>query len=393
MDKTAKLLWIVQNFPPSVGGVQQYVYNYVYNMQDGNCIILTRMQGHEKKAKEVDFGLGRKQHVVLRSNSVPNDLGFLSIVHYPLKFLSFITSLSRIIKKYQITCIIFGHSSFFYLFALPLIKLISNVPVICIFHGEDIPAIHMRSNSLYRYLINRLDKYICNSNFTQQRLQSFLGRQVDAFIAYPGVTEKFFEKLDREEGKKKFGVAGRKVIYTVGRLDERKGHDLVIKALPSIIKRVSNVIYLIGGEGPYLPKLQHLVKQLALQDYVRFCGFIGPEEMLAFHHTGDIFVMPNRILPDGDTEGFGIVFLEAGATGRPVIGGRAGGAVDAIVDGTTGFLVDPYSPEELIQKTVALLKNETLAIKLGEQARSRAWNQFRWKILATKFLEYLRNEL
>ena len=246
---------------------------------------------------------------------------------------------------------------------------------------------------LYRYLIYRLDRYVCNSNFTHQRLQSFLDREVNAFIAYPGVDEKFFEKPGRKDCKIKFGVLGKRVLYTVGRLDERKGHDLVIRALPSIIRQVPNVIYLIGGEGPHLSKLKQLVRELDLQDYVRFCGFIEPEDILAFHHAGDVFVMPNRILPDGDTEGFGIVFLEAGATGRPVIGGRAGGAVDAIVDGTTGLLVDPYSHEELVEKTITLLKNEELAIKLGEKARNRAWNEFRWKILATKFVEYLRNEV
>jgi len=387
-----RTLWVTSKFPPATGGVQQYVYNYAYNMPDGSCVILTRKQGDERKAREIDSRLAQMSHVVIRVDTIPEELGVLSIVHQPLKFLSFTTSLAATIKKYQITCIIFGHSSFFYLFALPLIKLISNVPVICIFHGEDIPAIHLRSNRLYRYLINRLNGYACNSNFTYERLNSFLERKVNSFIAFPGVEEKFFEKLDREQSKKKFGVAGRKVLYTVGRLDERKGHDLVIKALPAIIKQIPNVIYLIGGEGPYWAKLQNLVNELSLHDYVNFCGFIEPKNIVAFHHAGDVFVMPNRVLPDGDTEGFGIVFLEAGAAGKPVIAGRAGGAVDAVIDGTTGFLVDPYSSKELIQKVIMVLNDKELESRLGYQGRERAWNHFRWEILAVKFVEYLQNE-
>ena len=195
--------------------------------------------------------------------------------------------------------------------------------------------------------------------------------------------------MDKNGCKKQFGVIDRKVIYTVGRLDERKGHDLVIQAMPAIIDKVSEVIYLIGGKGPHLPKLQSLVEELHLQDYVRFCGFIEDKDICAFHHCGDIFVMPNRILEDGDTEGFGIVFLEAAAAGNPAIGGKAGGAVDAVVDGKTGFLVNPYVNDEFVEKTVFLLTSSGQAIAMGTQGRERVKNSFRWPKLADSLSKQL----
>ena len=377
-----KLLWVVKNFPPSMGGVQQYSFHYVQNMLPGSCVVLTRKQGDEKEADKIDDKLGLKQQKVYRVTEIPEDLNAFSIVKHPLLFFSFCTTLFKIIKKEHISHVIFAHPSFFYFFSLLPLKLVLHLPFICIFHGEDIPVINLKSNGLFRWLINRLDAYACNSLFTHNRLQEFLGRKIPEFIAYPGVEEKFFQHMDKNECKKQFGVSDRKVMYTVGRLDKRKGHDLVIRAMPEIIEKVSDVIYLIGGTGPYLPQLKSLVEEHHLQDYVKFCGFIADKDICAFHHCGDVFVMPNRILTDGDTEGFGIVFLEASAAGKPVIGGRAGGAVDAVVDGKTGFLIDPYSKDEFVKKAIFLLTSPAEAVAMGKNGRDRAGNSFRWPQLA-----------
>jgi len=375
-----------------MGGVQQYSYHYVLNMPHGSCIVLTRRQEQEHDVSEFDKLLRQRQQRIYRIPFIPDNLGVLSILRYPLPFFFFCRTLYSIVKKQKISHVIFAHASFFYFFSLLPLKSMYRLPFLSIFHGEDIPTIPMKSNSLFRYLINQLDGYVCNSHFTHHRLESFLNRKLETFIAYPGVEDKFFTTLDQEKSKQELGVAGRKVLYTVGRLDKRKGHDLVIRALPSIIEKFPDIIYLIGGAGPYETDLKKMVTRLKLNDYVKFWGFVKNEDIITFHNAGDIFVMPNRILKDGDTEGFGIVFLEAGAAGRPVIAGRAGGAVDAVIDGTTGFLIDPYSPEELIEKVVMLLRNKELSIQLGEQGKNRAWNHFRWQVLAMKFAEYLENE-
>ena len=384
-----KLLWVVKNFPPSIGGVQQYSFHYVQNMPPDSCVVLTRKQGEKREADIIDKRLGQNEQTVYRVSSIPEDLGIFSILKHPLLFFSFCVTLFKIIRKEEITHVIFAHSSFFYLFSLLPLKIILDLPFICIFHGEDIPTIPLKSNGLFRGLINWLDACICNSFFTHHRLQKFLGKELPKFIAFPGVEEKFFQPMDEHECKKRFGVSGKKIIYTVGRLDKRKGHDLVIKAMPEIMKKFPDVIYLIGGEGPYLPKLQSLVEELTLQDHVKFCGFINDKDICAFHHCGDIFVMPNRILDDGDTEGFGIVFLEAGAAGKPVIAGKAGGALDAVIDGYTGFLVNPYNKEELVEKVLYLLASPADAEKIGANGRSRAYKSFRWPMLADSFFQQL----
>lgn len=372
-----------------MGGVQQYAFHHVTNMPSRSCVVLTRKQGDEKEADKVDAILRQNQQRLYRTTAIPDDLGILSLIKHPLCFLRFCAITLNAIKKNMISHVIFAHPSFFYFFSLLPLKILSGVTFVCIFHGEDIPTIHLKSNGLFRWLIKRLDGYICNSSFTHDRLQKFLGCISPEHIASPGVKEKFFEPFEEKKCKQQLGVEGKKVLYTVGRLDERKGHDLIIRSLPAIIERVPDVVYLIGGKGPHLAKLKSLVEDLHLHDYVKFCGFIEEKDIVAFHHAGDVFVMPNRILPDGDTEGFGIVFIEASAAGKPVIGGRAGGAVDAVLERETGFLVDPYSPDEFVEKAILLLTCPSQADELGKKGKKRAIESFRWPVLAGHFIKEL----
>jgi len=386
-----RYLWITKNFPPSMGGVQQYTSHYVQNFTKGSCVVLTRNQGNEREVFHVDELLVQQWQKVYRLSAFPAELDLIALLRHPVRLVIFCWMVVSIVRKEKIERVIFAHPSFLYYCAAVILKLLPffNLPVIGIFHGEDIPAIKMKSNGLFLWLINRLDVCICNSKFTHDRLQRFLGRSIPELIAYPGVEMKFFTQLDKIQCKRQFNIEGRSVLYTVGRLDERKGHDLVIKALPEIRKQIPDVIYLIGGKGPYLSRLQELVSQLELNDVVIFCGFIADDDICAFHRCGDVFVMPNRILADGDTEGFGIVFLEAAAAGNPVIGGRAGGALDAVIDGETGFLVDPTREEEFIDKAVVLLKDNALANKLGNAGQKRALEKFCWPVLAPQLEHYL----
>jgi phosphatidylinositol alpha-1,6-mannosyltransferase len=118
-------------------------------------------------------------------------------------------------------------------------------------------------------------------------------------------------------------------------------------------------------------------------DALRFTGPIGLEELTAYYGLCDVFVMPNRIA-DADVEGFGLVFIEAALCGKPTIGGRSGGAVDAIVDGVTGRLVDPTSVGEVAAAAIELLSNPGLARKMGAAGRVRALAEFDYRIVAPR---------
>jgi phosphatidylinositol alpha-1,6-mannosyltransferase len=198
-------------------------------------------------------------------------------------------------------------------------------------------------------------------------------------ILHPGCDViRFFPKQVSQESRQKIlgERAKDRVILTVGGLVSRKGHDMVIRALPILREEVPDLTYLIVGDGPYREKLEELAKSLGVRDHVVFLGKVSEQDMPEMYALCDIFAMPSREQLDKcDVEGFGIVYLEANACGKPVIGGRTGGIPDAVIDGYTGFLVDPNDPRDIARTIQSLLTDKELAGKLADQGRSRVVNE------------------
>jgi phosphatidylinositol alpha-1,6-mannosyltransferase len=177
---------------------------------------------------------------------------------------------------------------------------------------------------------------------------------------------------------------------SVGNLVERKGHDLVLRALPQLKQRWPGLLYVIVGDGPFRPALEALAEQLGVASSVRFAGRVDSAALPAFYRLCDVFVMPSRLRAEHhDVEGFGIVYIEAGACGKPVVGGLSGGTEDAIAEGETGLLVDPGDANALAAALARILEDPGFARTLGENARRRAAAEFTWAAFAGK----LRSEL
>jgi len=170
---------------------------------------------------------------------------------------------------------------------------------------------------------------------------------------------------------------GRKIILTLGRLEDYKGHDSVIRILPQVLANVPNAFYLVVGQGPEREKLEHLAKVRRIADRVLFVGYVPDDELVSYYNACDVFVMVSR--EDGkDIEGFGLVYLEANACGKPVIGGDSGGVRDAIIPGQTGLLVAPNDKVGLAEAIVRLLNNPDQARKLGKNGQLRTEAELDW---------------
>jgi phosphatidylinositol alpha-1,6-mannosyltransferase len=151
------------------------------------------------------------------------------------------------------------------------------------------------------------------------------------------VREQFVPEGDRASAKKKYGLTGKRVLLTVSRLaksERYKGHDRIIGILPKILQKTDNLVYVIAGDGDMRRELEELVRQKNLEDFVHFAGQVGISELPTLYRAADVFVMPSS------GEGFGIVFLEAMASGTPVIAGNSDGAHDPLQDGNLGVLSD-----------------------------------------------------
>jgi phosphatidylinositol alpha-1,6-mannosyltransferase len=276
-----------------------------------------------------------------------------------------------------------------------ILKKLLGVPYIIYCHGEEITQ-----TDGYRYqpkVRNRIyknaDAVIANSEFARQNLQR-IGVHPDRICKItPGVDAKRFRPGPPNiELLRRYGLEGKTVILTVARLVPRKGHRVALKAFANVCREFPCAHYLIVGTGPEETHLRQFVQQLELQERVTFAGFAPSEALPDFYNLCDLMVLANRQETDGDVEGFGIVFLEANAAGRPVIGGRSGGAVEAIIDGTTGYLVNTEDSVEVGNALRQLLSDRSLRERIGAAGARRASIEFTWSERG-RMLEDLNREV
>ena len=177
----------------------------------------------------------------------------------------------------------------------------------------------------------------------------------------------------------------------LSRLVPRKGQDMLIKALPSIRRRVDGAVLVLVGNGPYRDKLRRLAQDCGVADAVTFTGGVAADELPAHHALADVFAMPCRTRGGGmDVEGLGIVFLEASATGVPVIAGESGGAPETVQHNKTGVVVDGNSVGEIARAVTELLTDRDRAAAMGAAGRDWVTTDWRWETLAARLADLLR---
>lgn len=201
-------------------------------------------------------------------------------------------------------------------------------------------------------------------------------------VIYPGTDP---ERFSPAKSREKSSI----VLLTVGRLVPRKGIDTVLNALPLLHEDFSDVIYRIAGAGPDEPRLKALVEELGLQNSVQFLGRVPDGSLPAVYRQADVFVMPVREeVQRASVEGFGIVYLEASASGLPVVAGRSGGAIEAVRDRETGLVVEPDA-EAVASALTTLFKDEALRKRLGAAGRRWVEDEMNWDRAARQMAEAL----
>ncbi|MBI3034754.1 glycosyltransferase family 4 protein [Candidatus Woesearchaeota archaeon] len=265
---------------------------------------------------------------------------------------------------------------------------IIKVPLVATVHGIDICPKNPLHSILIRFYLSFPKRIMAVSRFIYE-LAALNADKGKLRIVNNGVDlSKLKTTKKKEILKKELGLENKKILLSVGCLVNRKGMDIIINALPDVIKSVPNLAYLIIGKGDEEANLKNLVKSLNLQGNVRFIGYVSNKEIGNYFNLCDIFVlMSNTIKEKGGIEGFGIVYIEASAMGKPVIGGKSGGTGDSIVDNVTGFRIMPDNHQELSRKLALLLKNKRLRDRMGREGRKRALKNFLWKHNVEKTLK------
>lgn len=268
---------------------------------------------------------------------------------------------------------------------------ILGLPFVIYAHGNEVLDAIDSQWDKPKIALQQAARVFANSRFTADlvRQAGVDPRRVE--IIHPGCnTEQFQPHQPSREFRER--LLGRhwknRILLTVG-LESMKGHDMVIKALPKLLQTFPDVTYLIVGGGSQ-ERLASLASECGVRGNVVFAGLVRQIDLPSVYSICDIFVMPSRQnLAKHSVEGFGMAYLEASASAKPVVGGRAGGVPDAVMDGITGLLVDPLDCEDIGQALGRLLSKPDYAQLLGEQGRSRTVNEFRWELVGKRIQSLL----
>jgi len=234
----------------------------------------------------------------------------------------------------------------------------------------------------------RLDGAFPNSNEVLRLARAHARPRCPLHLIHPGVDPQAFRPVDAAFLRARYGLGDAPVIVSLGRMVARKNLRLLIEAMPAVRSAVPGARLVLGGTGPERESLMARAGELGLQGSVAFPGRIADGEMAAHYGLADVFCLPS-LASRKDVEGFGIVYLEAGACEVPVVGGRAGGVPDAVADGETGLLIDPASRVELEGALIALLSDRERGRAMGRRARERILKDFTWDACADRMLACL----
>jgi len=380
-----KILMVATNFPPMEGGISTHSYEVARNIGHDVGHEIAVLSPNCKGVKKFDGNERFKAiRMMLVNTHVMNMLGKALIaykVYFLIIMMLYITYYSMTLRPKRIYITHWNNA----VSALLPTKLF-KIPYYLAVHGtEVIRPLESKLRKMLLFLsIRNARKIICLGSYQKISLVKAGVPSNKLCVVSEGVDLKRFKtSIDPSEVIKKHGLKGKKVILTVGRLVKRKGHDMVIKSLPDVLKKVPNAVYVIVGKGPELENLERLVNELDLRKSVIFAGYVPDKKLPKYYSACHVFIMANREV-NGDIEGFGIVYLEANAYSKPAVAGKSGGTGDVVKHGVNGLLVDPSNIKEISKVLTHLLTNERLAEKLGMKGRKMVENRYNYSFVAKK---------
>jgi phosphatidylinositol alpha-1,6-mannosyltransferase len=399
-------LIISQNFHPIEGGVQTYMYELAKNWKAGRPYVLCEIKKNEPAYQSKPFEVHRFKNIPVSYFKSIYRI-FKILFHKPKEFINafvffillimnrnilitmipltqhLIEILSRTSHPTVIQC-----SKTLHIGAIGMIgKILYGYPLIIYIHGTELNNYDFKKsiNLLYKFIIKKADIVISNSEFTKKLAIAKGGNEKNIKVVNLGANiSKFYPQNTKAIICKKHNIEFENtILLTISHLIKRKGHELVLLSLSRIIKINNKVHYIIVGQGEYRKELQKIVIELNLKQYVTFAGYVDDDKIPQYMNACDIFVMPNRQVGN-DFEGFGIVYLEANACCKPVIGGNSGGVTDAIINKNTGLLVDPNNVRDLEEKIRLLIDDKELASKLAQNGYERVISELNWEKVILK---------
>jgi glycosyltransferase involved in cell wall biosynthesis len=266
-----------------------------------------------------------------------------------------------------------------------LIQPLFKIPVVLTVHGGDVFAFGDPVGSFFKNIaLKKATACTANSSFTQRAIRDF-DRRLPVRIIPMGVDVDYFHPRSTDQDlRKQLQIEGEMILF-VGRLVKKKGAQHLLQAMPSVFESFPRAVLVMIGEGAMRPELEQMARQLGIASSVRFLGRISNADLPKYYTAADLFIGPSVVDDAGDTEGLGIVFLEAAASEVAIIGTSVGGISDVLIDGVTGIQIEPANPEQLARAIKRVLQDSELRSNLVRRARHHVVQHFAWGQIAARF--------
>jgi phosphatidyl-myo-inositol dimannoside synthase len=372
-----KVLIVTNDFPPRRGGIQSFVHALAIRMPPGSVVVYAPAW---EGAAEFD---ARQPFPVVR---------------HPTSLMLPVPSVARraaaILREHGCDTVLFGAAAPLGLLA-PSLRRAGARRCVGLTHGHEagwaaLPA----ARSLLRRIGDEVDVLTYLAEYFRVRLARALSAEAAGRMVRlaPGVDPAEFRPGAGGAGiRERLGLGDRPVVVCVSRMVPRKGQDTLIRAWPRVLAGLAGArpgadpVLLLVGDGPYRARLDRLAARTGASDSVLFTGPVPAADLPAYYDAGTVFAMPCRTRRGGlDVEGLGIVYLEASASGLPVVGGDSGGAPDAILGGETGYVVPGRDIAALTDQIVRLLADPAGAAAMGEKGAAWIDREWRWELIAAR---------
>ena len=372
-----KTLVVTNDFPPRQGGIQSFVHGLVSRQPAGSVVVYA-------PSWEGAAAFDARQP--------------FPVIRHPASLMLPVPSVQRravaALAEHGCDSVLFGAAAPLGLLA-PALRRAGASRIVAVTHGHEAGwAALPGARDLLRRIGDAVDVVTYLGEYFRVRLARALSPGAAARMARlaPGVdTATFRPGAGGAAVRQRLGLGDRPVVLCVSRLVPRKGQDTLLRAWPRVLAAAPGAILLIAGAGPFGKNLEDLSERLRLTHSVRFAGAVPWQDLPAWYDAADVFAMPCRTRRGGlDVEGLGIVYLEASATGLPVVGGDSGGAPDAILDGESGYVVPGRSVAAVAGRITELVTDQARARAMGEKGLAWVQQEWRWELVAARLGRLLR---
>jgi len=362
----ARTLLVTNDFPPRPGGIQSYVHALATQLPPDELVVYAprwRGDSHLRFDAQQPFQVVRHPTTLM----VPTPL--------------VLRRAAKLLRDEQCETVWFGAAAPLALLS-PMLRRAGAQRILASTHGHEVGwSMLPAARQSLRAIGNTTDTITYVSKYTRRRFSAAFGPRAALEYLSPGVDAETFrpDPAARSELRARYGLGERPTILCLSRLVPRKGQDMLIIAMRLIKERIDGAVLVIAGGGPYEDRLRALAQALELGDDVVFTGRVPAAELAAHHTIADVFAMPCRTRGAGlDVEGLGIVYLEASASGVPVVAGNSGGAPETVLEDRTGHVVDGRSPQEITEAIVSVLSDRDAAAAMGAAGRDWVRQEWQW---------------